>query len=156
LVNPLPRIGAEARIWVEGCRFLPARHRFSMGARSRRSPKPRGAKFVAPQPVILNERWPPGVKDLNRRSLPRTPPPCIPTKILKGLLITIPSHPISDLGDDVRLRRSVYPLPPPRVIPDWRRLQGGHPRSSQIGVHFSDLASIGVEVRGLTWLRAKC
>jgi hypothetical protein len=30
--------------------------------------------------------------------------------------------------------------PPSPVIPDWRRLAQGHPRSSQIGVAFSDEA----------------
>jgi hypothetical protein len=35
------------------------------------------------------------------------------------------------------------PSPPP-VIPDWRRVQRRHPRSSQIGVELTDQASIGV------------
>src|SRR5207253_11411711 len=50
-----------------------------------------------------------------------------------------------------RFRRSCGIPPPPyssQVIPDWRRLQQVHPRSSQIGVGFSDQASIGV------WFRA--
>jgi hypothetical protein len=34
--------------------------------------------------------------------------------------------------------------PSPLVIPDWRRFQRGHPKSSQIGVHLSDRTSIGV------------
>jgi hypothetical protein len=37
-----------------------------------------------------------------------------------------------------------YPLPPPLPIPDWRALEGYHPRSSQIGVEFSNPAAIGV------------
>jgi len=36
------------------------------------------------------------------------------------------------------------PPPPPRVIPDWRRFERDHPRSSQIGVDFSDYGAIGV------------
>jgi hypothetical protein len=34
--------------------------------------------------------------------------------------------------------------PPPLPIPDWRALEGYHPRSSQIGVEFSNPAAIGV------------
>jgi hypothetical protein len=40
-----------------------------------------------------------------------------------------------------------YPSPS-WVIPDWRRVQQVHPKSSQIGVDFSDSASIGVDFRG--------
>jgi hypothetical protein len=38
--------------------------------------------------------------------------------------------------------------PPPSLpIPDWRRVEHGHPSSSQIGVHFSDWGSIGVGLK---------
>jgi hypothetical protein len=37
------------------------------------------------------------------------------------------------------------PPSPPLFIPDWRRVESGHPNSSQIGVDFSDQTSIGVE-----------
>lgn len=38
-------------------------------------------------------------------------------------------------------------LPSPLTpIPDWRAFETGHPNSSQIGVHFSDLFQIGVEL----------
>jgi hypothetical protein len=50
----------------------------------------------------------------------------------------------SDHGDD-----GDPPHPSPsRGIPDWRRLQRSHPKSSQIGVDFSTQASIGVDFRG--------
>src|SRR5579864_1723635 len=39
----------------------------------------------------------------------------------------------------------ILPTPPPSIpIPDWRRLERNHPKSSQIGVGFSDGPSIGV------------
>jgi hypothetical protein len=37
------------------------------------------------------------------------------------------------------------PPSPPLLIPDWRRVESGHPNSSQIGVDFSDQTSIGLE-----------
>jgi len=67
------------------------------------------------------------------------------------------------------LDRRSHPLPPPWVIPDWRRLQRGHPISSQIGVDFREHTSIGVRLsiplcsfvtfvvslRSLLWLNAE-
>jgi hypothetical protein len=40
-------------------------------------------------------------------------------------------------------RVRAYPPPPP-VIPDWRRFEGGHPKSSQIGVDLTQLGLFGV------------
>src|SRR5438132_10522701 len=45
-----------------------------------------------------------------------------------------------DVGD-----HGDFPYPtPPQVIPDWRRLQRGYPKPSQIGIDFSDSVAIGV------------
>jgi hypothetical protein len=40
--------------------------------------------------------------------------------------------------------------PPPIPIPDWRGFERVHPKSSQIGVDFSNLASIGADFRAPT------
>jgi len=46
---------------------------------------------------------------------------------------------------------------PSLVIPDWRGFQRVHPKSSQIGVDFSDLASIGVGLSThFVFLRVLC
>ena len=46
---------------------------------------------------------------------------------------------------DVQIPRSSVP-PTPWIIPDWRRLQGIHPKSSQIGVGFAHMGTDWREV----------
>jgi len=114
-------------------------------------------KIAAPQLVILKERPPlPRMKDLNRRSPRRHPSPCPSIRITKHLCHHIPvesqigggfASPITGSPDD-QITRSWHPLPP-GLIPDWRRLQKGHAKSSQIGVGFSDYPSIGVDFNDL-------
>jgi hypothetical protein len=42
---------------------------------------------------------------------------------------------------------NLAPPPPPWAIPDWRGFERHHPKSSQIGEDFSNLALIGVRLR---------
>jgi hypothetical protein len=61
--------------------------------------------------------------------------------------IGVPSEifdlPITAITCDAGDPGDFAPLPP-IPIPDWRRFERVHPKSSQIGVDFSDQASIGV------------
>jgi hypothetical protein len=61
---------------------------------------------------------------------------------------------VGDPGD----RRASRPHPLPGVIPDWRALARVHPKSSQIGVGFSDFLPIGVGLREIPFvlLRVLC
>jgi hypothetical protein len=60
----------------------------------------------------------------------------------------VPAKPDFDFvgwrSPDVPITPDLATPPPPWVIPDWRRFQRSHPKSSQIGVDFSDFPSVGV------------
>jgi hypothetical protein len=95
------------------------------------------------------------------------PPPPIPQLGFQRVY-KAPSQPIPSRSRPMSALGALRALPtPPRVIPDWRRFQEGHPKSSQpgpvharfsrgwaeIGVDFSDQASFGV---GFTRLATLC
>src|ERR1044071_7869025 len=66
-----------------------------------------------------------------------------PLRSFVSFVVKAPAFPITcDVGDPED--DGDPPLPPPPVIPEWRRLEGVHPRPSQIGVDFSNCSPFGV------------
>src|ERR1041385_5573234 len=65
-------------------------------------------------------------------------------KIAASQFVILKERPLLPQMKDPNRQSRPIPLPPPIPIPDWRRFERYHSNSSQIGVGFRDLPSIGV------------